>query len=389
MRVLVANDGFDDAGGVQSYLDSVLAGLHARGHELALMHRDAGASAFRVRGAGECPAFSAAEHGVAGAVARARDWKPDVAFSHNMNLLELDRALTAIVPVVKFMHGYFGTCIGGLKHHAFPSERPCDRVFGAGCLALYLPRYCGQLSPTKLVEQYRWAAGQRQLFGAYRAIVVASEHMRREYVRNGAAPARVHANPLFPTHRVPSGTEQPPAEPTVVFMGRMTPLKGGDLLIRATADASRRLPRAIRLVMIGDGPARPGWERLAARLGVAATFTGWQEGDARWPVVRRASLVAVPSVWPEPFGLVGLEASALGVPAIAFDVGGVGEWLHPGKNGVLVSADPPTAQALADALADILTRPVELAAMRRMAPEVARGLSLDRHLDRLEAILAA
>ena len=49
-----------------------------------------------------------------------------------------------------------------------------------------------------------------------------------------------------------------------------------------------------------------------------------------------AVLVAVPSLWPEPFGLVGLDAAALGRPAIAFDVGGIGEWLTDGVNGKLV-----------------------------------------------------
>ena len=40
------------------------------------------------------------------------------------------RALVARWPVVKFMHGYAGTCIGGQKRHGFPTARPCDRRFG-------------------------------------------------------------------------------------------------------------------------------------------------------------------------------------------------------------------------------------------------------------------
>lgn len=387
MRILIANDGFGDAGGVQSYLDVVLAGLHARGHALAMVHRDPEGGALRVSGAADdVPQFSVADADLARTLESVRAWRPDVVFSHNMNRLEVDDALADVAPVVKFMHGYFGTCIGGLKHHAFPTERPCDRVFGPACVALYLPRYCGQLSVTKLVGQYEWAVRQRRLFGVYRALVVASEHMRREYARHGIDASRIHANALFPTHAAAGAAAA--AEPTVAFLGRMTPLKGGDVLIRAVADASARLGRSIRLVMVGDGPVRAAWERLARDRRVEADFVGWRHGDDRWPFLRRAHVVAVPSLWPEPFGLVGLEASALGVPAIAFDVGGIREWLRPGRNGVLVRADPPTVDALADALTDLFRRPNDLATMRETSLGVARDLSVARHLDRLEAILA-
>jgi glycosyltransferase involved in cell wall biosynthesis len=385
MRMLIANDGLGDAGGVQSYLDAVSAGLARRGHALARVHRDPEDRPSRPAEP-DMPRFSVAGPALEPALDAIRAWRPDVVFSHNMNRLDVDAALAGIAPVVKFMHGYFGTCIGGLKHHAFPAERPCDRVFGPACLALYLPCHCGQLSVRKLVDQYGWAVRQRAMFSRYRAIVVASEHMRREYLRHGADAARVHANPLFPTH-AGSGGASPAPEPTVAFLGRMTPLKGGDLLVRAVAAASAELGRPIALLMIGDGPARHGWEALARGMGVAARFTGWVDGDARWPLVRMAHLMAVPSVWPEPFGLVGLEAAALGVPAIAFDVGGIREWLRPGTNGVLVEGARPTAEALARGLVDAFRRPEALCRMRGAARAVADDLSLDRHLDRLEAIL--
>ena len=63
-----------------------------------------------------------------------------------------------------------------------------------------------------------------------------------------------------------------------------------------------------------------------------------------------AAVLAVPSVWPEPFGLVGLEAAARGVPAVAFDTGGIRQWLHHQISGLLV---PPSGghAALATAFA--------------------------------------
>jgi len=386
MRILLANDGFGDEGGVQRYLDAVVGGLLERGHELAILHRDPTGRADRAPAMASLPQFSVASAGLDAAIAAARAWAPDAAFSHNMNVLAIDQRLTGIVPVVKFMHGYFGTCVGGLKRFGLPIVEPCERKFGPACAVLYLPRRCGQLSVTALVDQYQWAGAQHALFPRYRAMVVASEHMKREYIRNGVDPNAIHTNALFPTCEVAAEPLQPAPQPTVVFMGRMTDLKGGDVLIRAAAAASRRLPAPIRLTMVGDGPQRPAWEKLAADLGMECTFAGWQAGAARFDALPRAHLLAVPSTWPEPFGLVGLEAAAHGVPAIAFDVGGISDWLRPGVNGVLVAANPPRAAAFADALVEAFSRSTDLGAMRRAALAVAREMSLARHLDRLEQI---
>jgi glycosyltransferase involved in cell wall biosynthesis len=386
MRILVANDGLRDVGGVQAYLDAVIAALEARGHLIAIAHCIDGGSneasgvsrplqRFHLAGARLREAFDAL-----------REWAPDVCYSHNMADLATDRALQEIAPVVKFMHGYFGTCVGGQKMHAFPRPIVCDRVFGHACAALYLPRRCGRFSPSVLLEQWRWAVAQRSLFETYAAIVVASEHMRREYVRNGCDAARVHVNALFPTDALDAGVSPGPADPHVVFLGRMTKLKGGDLLIRAVRHAVARMHSPIRLTMAGDDPQRREWQALAGRLGVPCTFTGWVSGAERRTLLRSATAVALPSLWPEPFGLVGLEAGAVGVPAIAVDAGGVRQWLREGVNGVAVR-EPPSERSFGDALASLLTDRDTLAALRDGAYRVAREMTLAAHVDRLEPIL--
>ena len=384
MRILIANDGFGDAGGVQSYLDRVASGLIARGHDIAILHRDSSVAPFAADATYALTQFSVAA-GLGAALDAVAAWRPDVCFSHNMDRLEVDRALAGRWPVVKFMHGYLGTCIGGQKRHGFPAPAPCDRVFGTPCLALYGPRHCGELAITKFVGQYRWARAQQALFDEYGGIVVASDHMKREFVRHGVADARIHVNPLFPTHDEPAGSAATEAYDTVAFLGRMTVLKGGDLLMRAVAAASALVQRPIRTLMIGDGPQRSRWQAIARDLRINATFTGWVKGADRWALVRRAALVAVPSTWPEPFGLVGLEAAALGVPAIAFDVGGIGQWLRDGVSGRLVPC-PPRADTFAAALVDVLSSKERLSRMRTGAVAVAREMTLEAHLLRLERI---
>jgi glycosyltransferase involved in cell wall biosynthesis len=173
----------------------------------------------------------------------------------------------------------------------------------------------------------------------------------------------------------------------VLFLGRMTSLKGGDVLIRAAAHASRLLAKPVRLVFAGSGPAEQPWRELAAALGVRATFHGWVDGPNRVALLRSASLLAVPSLWPEPFGLVGLEAGVHGVPAVAFDVGGMGEWLQDDVNGLLVR-EAGSATAFGRAMAAILTAPGELSRLGQGASRVASSLSLQAHLAAIEKVLA-
>jgi len=250
---------------------------------------------------------------------------------------------------------------------------------------LYFPRRCGQLDLGAMLRGYRWASGQRELFSQYAAIVVASRYMRDEIEQHGVSRERIDVLPLFSTvkdDRATYGGE----ENTVLFAGRMTSLKGGHVLISAAARASRLLRRPVRLVMAGDGPQKEVWRNLAFSLGVQAELTGWVNLDDRTRVYSRGLLVAVPSLWPEPFGLAGLDAAALGRPAIAFDVGGIREWLTDGSNGRLV--DPRSGeQGFAQAIASLLDAPAERERMGREAWEVSRRLTVATHVDRLEAVL--
>ena len=384
MRILVANDGVGTAGGVQQYLEAVVPGLQARGHELRVLHTGVASTAAAAGALSGVPQIGAAVLGIDEAIAEAIDWNPDLAFSHNMQNLDLEQRLIESVPVVKFMHGYFGTCLSGLKTHGFPKVSGCDRTYGSACLALYYPRRCGPLAPAVAFRQWRWMERQRTLLPRYHRIVVASEHMRDEYVRSGGDPSRVITNPLFASKTVEPACASVAEDASVAFMGRMTTLKGGDLLIRSVHHATRVLKRAVRVTMIGDGPQRSEWESLANSLGVASAFTGWVDGDDRWSLLQSASVIAIPSVWPEPFGLVGLEAGVLGIPAIAVDTGGIHEWLRPGVNGVLVAA-PASSSSFGDALVRVLSDRPALERLRTGARRVAGEMTLEHHLDRLES----
>ena len=133
----------------------------------------------------------------------------------------------------------------------------------------------------------------------------------------------------------------------ILFAGRMDPLKGGLFLLDALPSIRARLKKPLCVVFAGDGPDRPEWEARAREIAAADAqlnilFTGWCNETQLSALMSDSRLLVVPSVWPEPFGSVGIAAARYGVPAAAFAVGGIPQWLHDGVNGHLAPGSPPT-----------------------------------------------
>ena len=78
----------------------------------------------------------------------------------------------------------------------------------------------------------------------------------------------------------------------------------------------------MQLIRAGVGDVASA-QRLADRWGVQVTFPGWVNAEDRRELLRHAAVLAVPSVLPEPFGIGGIEAASEGLPAVAFDSGGI------------------------------------------------------------------
>lgn len=384
MRIAVAHDSVATTGGVETYLISTIQTLRSRGHQVALVYRHRAQKPTPLRNS-SLLALGIDECGIDTVLNELSGWRPDVVFTHNMSDLAVDRRFVERWPAVKMLHGYFGTCVSGLKMHAFPAPCACDRTFGPACLALYVPRRCGELSPAAMLKGYRWACEQRRLFPRYARTIVASEHMRGEMLQHGAPADRIEVLPLFSTVRGEESASA--AEPdTVLFAGRMTTLKGGHVLVQAAERAAQLLGRRVNVIMAGDGPQRESWRELAASMRVPCEMTGWLSLDDRSRVYARATIAAMPSLWPEPFGLSGLDAAALGRPTIAFDVGGIREWLADGVNGRLVGP-AEGATGFAGAIASLLDKPAECARLGQNALDISRRMSLSAHVERLEAVL--
>jgi glycosyltransferase involved in cell wall biosynthesis len=126
-----------------------------------------------------------------------------------------------------------------------------------------------------------------------------------------------------------------PAETTVIgTMGRLTPVKGQETLIRAISDLIRRGEKML-LLLLGEGELRQDLEQLVIRLGIAeqVRFLGWRSDVAR--IMAVFDIFCLPSR-NEGMGKVLVEAMAMGKPIVASDIGGIPDLVRPGVNGILV-----------------------------------------------------
>jgi D-inositol-3-phosphate glycosyltransferase len=175
----------------------------------------------------------------------------------------------------------------------------------------------------------------------------------------------------------------------LLFAGRIQPLKAPDVLLRAVADLLQRSPDLRRRVVVPvvGGPSGTGLEHpesladLAVELGLddVVRFVApvAQEELARWYAA--ATLVAVPS-YNESFGLVAVEAQAVGTPVVAAAVGGLTTVVSDGTSGLLV--DSHDAGAWSAALHRILTDDRLRARLETGAVRHAREFSWERTTDR-------
>jgi len=136
------------------------------------------------------------------------------------------------------------------------------------------------------------------------------------------------------------------SEPHLLCVGRLIPVKGHLVLLRALAQARTRVPGLV-LDIAGSGPLEPALRAYARELGLgdAVRFLGFVS-----PVqtaIENASVVVVPSLG-EGFGMVALEAMERGRPVIASAVGGLPEIVADGETGLVVS--PGDAEELAEAM---------------------------------------
>ncbi len=206
-------------------------------------------------------------------------------------------------------------------------------------------------------------------------------------VRSPARPPVVLANCLelaaLPPRAPPAGRA-----PLLLFAGRVVRDKGADAFVEACAHALPRLP-GWRAEMIGAdrfshaSPETPFLRRLRPRAAAAGVaLAGYRPHATVLEAMAAAAIVAVPSRWPEPFGLTALEAMASGAALICSDRGALPEI----AGGAALIADPDDPAALADAFCTLAADPARRQALAEAGLVRARRFDVAHAAAALDAL---
>jgi glycosyltransferase involved in cell wall biosynthesis len=371
------------------YLRWLLPQLRARGHELGLgfEQRLVDASRSIESDVADVNSWTLPELGLDRWLRHLEAFKPDVAYVHGISNPDIEAALARRFNAIFYAHAYHGACATGTRRHTRPRLRVCERRFGAQCLVANFALGCGARRPDTLYRLYRDQARRARLLHAYRALAVGSAYVKETYLRQGIREGSIHIL-AYPSLEMVRDAVAPVArEPShrVLFVGRVTAVKGLHDAVRATALAQGWLQRKLVLVVAGQGPELAPCTVLARELGVELEALGWVEGSRKEALYRSADVLLVPSLWAEPFGIVGVEAACVGLPSVGYPMGGIVDWLIPGKSGELCeSSNEP--EGLASALVKALASPEYWLSLRRGAWEVAGNYTPEKHLLKLEAL---
>ena len=168
---------------------------------------------------------------------------------------------------------------------------------------------------------------------AYRKFpaLVLSEFMAENLRKNGFE--KVFKLPAFIKTAETNHVFMPDGTLRILFLGQLIRGKGADLMLKALS----HLDIPFHCTIAGDGKDRVWLESLVDKFSLRGkvAFTGFvRDPETLW---KNCDVFCFPIRWQEPFGLVGLEAMAHGIPVAAFDLGGVREWLCDGENGLLIA----------------------------------------------------
>jgi glycosyltransferase involved in cell wall biosynthesis len=376
-------------GGLEQYLSQLFRELNLRGHENVLLYGE------KYEGAVKAPKANIYFiENITQSYCRDLEEKlklvkeiieqqnPDLVFIHQVLNPYLVDLLTRIRPSVRFVHGFKLICPDGRKMLKakgmicpFPLGYRCQsRAYSSRCMPRNL--FVG-------LPQIRRSRKMTRLHKERSRMIVASQFMKSILLYNGFEEKRIEYIPLFtylPEHEV---SVHPTDEPIVLGVGRIVAEKGMDYLVRTFAKIGHRA----KLIIVGEGPALKSLKSLVQALDISekVTFPGWLPRERLSEFYQNCTLVVIPSIAPESFGMVGIEAMSYGKPVVAFDMGGVSEWLYDGETGFLLT--PRDEAGLREKINTLIDRP-ELAEQMggKARKAVIKKFSPKRHVERLLSV---
>ncbi|MFQ5776154.1 MAG: glycosyltransferase family 4 protein [Kiloniellaceae bacterium] len=355
-------------GGTEEYIAALAAAMARAGIESHLIYEHAHgelpgdlASAVRIDGLGD----RNAERDVSDEVLRVvAETGPDVVFVHNIFdgriLRALDRPGRAY-RILWYVHDHYPTCLTELRALNPDLGLVCRKPLSEGCLSSIAAGQCVKRHAARSFGPADLAT-RRDLLASLRhadAIVVVSAFMKEVLADNlPEIGPRTHVLPR--QVRMPSHPRKPRARGrrVVLYSGRITAEKGLHIAIEALARARVddkvvfRIAGAMEDEAYGSRCQGLAAEAMSRNPSLSVHYEGHLTYERLDALYGEADVVAVPSVWAEPLGVVVAEAMAHGAAVVASDVGGIGTWIEDGTTGLL--ADPRRVETFTEALERLL-----------------------------------
>lgn len=251
---------------------------------------------------------------------------PDVIHVHNFPSVEVLKELRIDVPLIRTIHSYENQCENHLKILADGSV--CPHPLGDACR-----KHCGFERSFRATRVRVENAFMKKRFDR---VIAISSYIKDVLILNGFAADKITVVPNFT--RFPVGRPDTPEENIVLYVGRFTPEKR---LLELVDAISRTQTRPKLLVVgkdgiLGQSDFQKRVQVAIEESGLEVEFKSWLVGEELRQAYARSKVVAFGSVWPEPFGLVGIEAMSQGKPVVAYDCGGVRDWLQHERTGFVV-----------------------------------------------------
>src|SRR3954469_2342102 len=382
LKLLYIHERFGALAGAEANVLITATELSARGHTVGILH---GPSTGKNE-AGWKNVFEFREPLNARTLPlRIKMFQPDAFFIHKTSDLDvLEAVAKSGVPVARMVHDHDIYCMRSYKYGVF-SRKICTRaaslycVFGCGA---FITRNHGGALPVKFVS-YRDKLREIEINRGFDRMCVVTTFMRDELLKNGFSADRIEIHPPVPRPGDSSIRSNFSDRNLIIYAGQIIRGKGVDILIQSLA----RMKQPFECIILGDGSHKAFCEKLVRKLGLQdkVKFPGFVPQEELKRYYRECSVVAISSVWPEPIATIGLEVMRYALPVVAFDAGGIKDWLKNKHNGYLVPWMDRSAFAAA---IDDLLRDKEKA--RRMGENglalVSEQYDFDRYVAGLETM---
>lgn len=262
----------------------------------------------------------------------------DIIHVHSISNPKLLNTLFKIKPLVRSMREPRMFCPGQGKFFR-KSERICNITYGLHCFYHAYKEGCCNRHPKRLLKAYKNVEYETKIASnKYAAIFVMSNYMRDEALKVGFKTHTLVLNP----HLTPVINEKFLIDnsndtiKSLVYVGRLSRTKGVHYAIKSVVTLLEQGYK-VQFNILGSGHDENYFKSLVPEQHKSKfIFHGWQDRRTTDLILRNAYVVLFPSIYPEAFGISGIEAMMRAKPVVSFDVGGISTWLKDEETGLLV-----------------------------------------------------